>query len=166
MNIAPINFGTINGGSWHSTVPDELLVKGRYGIFPGESIEDGKRVLEQTVKLAAAKDDWLKSNPPIVEWFSGQFEPGRTDMNEPIIKTLSNCHMIVLGEEPKLEGVTYGSDLRLFTNYANIPTVLYGPGNVVNAHSVDEFISLDEVITATKILALTIYKWCGGGVRL
>lgn len=166
MNIAPISFGTINGGSWYSTVPDELLVKGRYGIFPGESIEDGKRVLEQTVKLAAAKDDWLKSNPPIVEWVDGQFEPGRTDMNEPIIKTLSNCHMIVLGEQPKLEGVTYGSDLRLFTNYANIPTVLYGPGNVVNAHTVDEFISIDEVITATKILALIIYKWCGGGVRL
>jgi acetylornithine deacetylase len=56
--------------------------------------------------------------------------------------------------------VTYGSDLRLFTNYARVPAVLYGPGDVVNAHTVDEFIEIDEVLTATKVLALTIDTWC------
>jgi acetylornithine deacetylase/succinyl-diaminopimelate desuccinylase-like protein len=48
----------------------------------------------------------------------------------------------------------------LFTNHAQIPAVLYGPGDVANAHTVDEFIELEEVVTATKVLALTIDTWC------
>jgi len=38
--------------------------------------------------------------------------------------------------------------------------VLYGPGDVANAHTVDEFIELEEVVLATKVLALTIDSWC------
>jgi len=68
-----------------------------------------------------------------------------------------------LGQAPVVQGVTYGSDLRLFTNHANIPAVLYGPGDVANAHTVDEYVELEEVVAATKVVALTLCRWCGGG---
>jgi acetylornithine deacetylase len=48
----------------------------------------------------------------------------------------------------------------LFTNHAKIPAVLYGPGDVANAHTVDEYIQIDEIVTATKVLALTVDTWC------
>lgn len=162
MNVAPISIGTIQGGDWHSTVPDEVMVEGRYGILRGESIEAAKRAFTGALQRASARDPWLKNHPPILEWFEGQFESGQTDVNEPIIKTLAKCHHHITGEETILEGVTYGSDLRLFTNYGKIPAVLYGPGDVANAHTVNEFISLEEVILGTKVLALTIHQWCGG----
>jgi acetylornithine deacetylase/succinyl-diaminopimelate desuccinylase-like protein len=38
--------------------------------------------------------------------------------------------------------------------------VLYGPGHIANAHTVDEFIDLEDVLTATKVLALAIDTWC------
>lgn len=163
-NVAPINFGTIKAGDWPSTVPDELLVEGRYGIFSGETVEEAKKAFTRAVQRAAAGDAWLKDHPPIIEWFEGQFESGETDLNEPVIQILSETHTIITGKEAEFQGVTYGSDLRLFTNYGNIPAVLYGPGNVLNAHAVDEFISLEEVVMSTKVLALTIYQWCGGGI--
>ncbi len=56
----------------------------------------------------------------------------------------------------------FGADLRLFTNHAGIPTVLYGPGDVSLAHGVDEHILLDNVVTATRVVALMICTWCGG----
>ena len=34
--VAPINIGTIKGGEWHSTVPESVMVEGRFGVFPGE----------------------------------------------------------------------------------------------------------------------------------
>ncbi|MEZ4729583.1 MAG: ArgE/DapE family deacylase [Caldilineaceae bacterium] len=37
-NIAPISIGTIHGGLWHSTVPEEVVVEGRCGVFPGEAV--------------------------------------------------------------------------------------------------------------------------------
>jgi acetylornithine deacetylase len=63
--------------------------------------------------------------------------------------------------EAEIEGVTYGSDLRLFTNHGHIPAVLYGPGDVIDAHTVDECIVIEEVMRATNILALTLVSWCG-----
>lgn len=162
MNIAPVSFGTITGGDWHSTVPEEVIVEGRYGVMPDESIEEAKQAFYETLRRSCNSDPWLKEHPPELEWFEGQFESGQTDVNDPIIATLAKCHLENTGRKAKLEGVTYGSDLRLFTNHGKMPAVLYGPGDVRNAHAVNEYVTLDEVITCTKVLALTIYEWCGG----
>ena len=56
----------------------------------------------------------------------------------------------------------YGSDLRLFTLYGKVPTVLYGPGDVAFAHTVEEHVELDEMVACAKVLALLIVEWCGG----
>ena len=162
MGVAPIAFGTVKGGDWHSTVPNEVIVEGRYGVLPGESNEAAREILVETLERVAASDPWLKNNPPVLEWFEGQFESGETDVLEPIIPLLSNSHREIVGSEPQLHGVPYGSDLRLFTNHGKIPAVLYGPGDVAHAHTVNEFIPLDEVLTCAKVLALTIYRTCGG----
>jgi acetylornithine deacetylase len=52
--------------------------------------------------------------------------------------------------------------MRLFTNHAKIAATHYGPGDVANAHAADEFVPLDEVVTATKVVAKMITEWCGG----
>ena len=160
MNIAPISIGVLKSGEWHSTVPDQLVAEGRYGIFPDESVKGAKEKFTTMIRAAAEQDEWLRDHPPVVEWFEGQFESGQTSLDEPIIGVLSKCHQSVTGKIPELEGVTYGSDLRLFTNHGKIPAVLYGPGDVIDAHTVDEFIVIDEVIQATTVIALTLATWC------
>jgi acetylornithine deacetylase len=162
MNIAPISVGTVAGGDWHSTVPQVAVIEGRYGIFAGEPIDDAKRAFAAAVAEAAAADPWLRDHPPDIEWFEGQFESGQTADDAPIVRQLAACHEAIADGGAVVQGVTYGSDLRLFTNHAGIPAVLYGPGDVANAHSVDEFVELDEVVTATKVLALTVATWCAG----
>ena len=39
----PINIGKIEGGSWPSSVPDSLILEGRCGIAPNETIEAAKK---------------------------------------------------------------------------------------------------------------------------
>ncbi len=131
--------------------------------FRASPMRQREKFLRTAIQSVAANDPWLKENPPVLEWFEGQFESGETDLREPIIGLLAGSHLEMLGTEPKLQGVPYGSDLRLFTNHGKIPAVLYGPGNVLHAHTVNEFIPLEEVVTCTKVLALTIYRTCGGG---
>ncbi len=161
-NIAPINFGTIRAGEWHSTVPDELVVEGRFGVLPGESTDSARRAMTVALTRAADVDHWLKDHPPKLEWFEGQFESGQTALNSPIVQCVQNWHAAVFNKSAALQGVTYGSDLRLFTNHAQVPAVLYGPGNVLHAHTVDEYVELGEVFASTKALAYIITQWCGG----
>lgn len=161
-NIAPVNFGTLRAGDWPSTVPDELVVEGRFGVMPEESTDAARAALAAALREASGADAWLSEHPPKLEWFEGQFESGQTPADSPIVQSIADCHAQMFGHAPVVQGVTYGSDLRLFTNHGGIPAVLYGPGNVLNAHTVDEFVDLEEVVAATKVLALIVSQWCGG----
>jgi acetylornithine deacetylase len=161
-NIAPISIGTVRGGEWHSTVPEEVVAEGRMGVFPGESNEAARRALEDAIQLAAASDPWLSEHPPRVEWFEGQFESGETPLDHPLIQQLTAAHQHVVGSSPTMRAVPYGSDMRLFTNHAKIAATHYGPGDVAMAHAVNEYVPLDEVVTVTKVIANVITQWCGG----
>ena len=46
-----------------------------------------------------------------------------------------------------------------------MPAVLYGPGDVSLAHAVNEYVEIEVVITATKVIALMIIQWCGGSFK-
>jgi acetylornithine deacetylase len=161
QNVASLSVGTVRAGDWPSTVPDVLVAEGRLGVFPNESTEDARAALVAAVNDVAATRPWLRANPPVIEWVEGQFETGVTPLDAPIIERLANSHEAVVGVPPSIFGVPCGTDLRLFTRHAGIPAVLYGPGNVINAHAADEFVSLDQVITCTKVLARTMLTWCG-----
>lgn len=158
--IAPISLGNVKGGEWHSTVAEKVVAEGRLGVFPGESTEAARQALVEAVAKAAAADEWLSQHPPQVEWFEGQFESGATDPHHPLIQTLAAAHETMLGHQPRVTGVPYGADLRLFTNHAHIPTVLYGAGDVSLAHAVDEYIEIEDVVQATKVVALLVAQWC------
>jgi acetylornithine deacetylase len=164
-NIAPINIGTIRGGEWHSTVPEEVVAEGRFGVLPGESNEAARRALEETISKVADADSWLREHRPKLEWFEGQFESAETPLEHPLIQALSDVHQQVVGTSPTLRGVTYGSDMRLLINHAHIPSTHYGPGDVSLAHAANEFVPLDEVLTVTKVVARLVVQWCGGAIR-
>ena len=163
--VAPINIGTIRSGDWHSTVPEKLTAEGRLGVFPGENAGEARTALEEAIGKAADQDKWLAKEPPKVQWIDGQFESGQTSVEHPLVKMLLGCHESVTNDKGQLEGVTYGSDLRLFTNYAKIPTVLYGPGDVRTAHSANEYVEIEHVMTAVEVIANLIVRWCGGTVE-
>src|SRR5512133_1662293 len=99
-NIAPINIGTIRGGEWHSTVPEEVVAEGRFGVLPGESNAAARRALEETISKAAEADPWLSEHRPKLEWFEGQFEAAEAPLDDPLIQTLSDAHRQVVGSSP------------------------------------------------------------------
>jgi len=53
-----------------------------------------------------------------------------------------------------------GSDLRLPIIYANCPTVLWGPGGGP-IHSVDEWVSVDQLVEMLKAVLVAAVEWCG-----
>jgi acetylornithine deacetylase/succinyl-diaminopimelate desuccinylase-like protein len=52
-----------------------------------------------------------------------------------------------------------------FLDAANIPTVAYGPGNLPQAHVENEYVPVDQLIVATKTLAIAAMNYCGFSVK-
>ena len=94
-----------------------------------------------------------------MEWFEGQFESAVTDLDSTLLTQLGDAHSAALGAPTGIHGVSYGSDLRFFTNDAGMPAVLYGPGDVADAHTVNEHVRLTEVLDAARTVALLLMNW-------
>ena len=155
-----LSIGRVNAGDWPSSVPDSLVCEGRYGIAPGEDAATAKRQFEDAVAEAAMGDAFLRDHPPTVEWWGGQFMPAATPTDHALVTTTKNAIVDVTGREPLVEGMTYGADMRLLVNEAGIPTVLFGAGDVRNAHRPDEYVSIDDLMTVARVIALTSLRFC------
>jgi len=64
----------------------------------------------------------------------------------------------ILGRRPPFVGVPYGSDMRLLVRQGATPTVMFGPGDVRDAHAADEHVALDEVAACARVLAAWVVR--------
>ena len=157
----PLSMGRIHAGIWPSTVAETLVAEGRYGVAPGENATTARTQLEMAVAEVAASDEWLRKHPPTVDWEGAQFESAQISVDDPVVTTLSETVRSLTGIEPTIAGVRFGADMRLLVNQGKIPTVLFGPGDVREAHRPDEKVSKSALIEATKILAVTALRFSG-----
>ncbi len=161
QNKIPISIGVVHAGMWASSVPESLIAEGRAGLVPGETIEDFCKAFVAVIDAAADADPWLRENRPGVEWFGGQFEPAEVGTDSEIAALTLAMHESANGNATTFAAATYGADMRHFVNFAGIPCVMYGAGDVRLAHYTDENVPVHETIAVAKTLALTIAEWCG-----
>ncbi|MHA2181643.1 MAG: ArgE/DapE family deacylase [Promethearchaeota archaeon] len=154
-----LNIGVINAGDWPSTVPALCTLECRIGFPPGETQEMVINQVEKAVLDAANKDAWLREHPPKVEWFGWKAKPHEQNPEHPFVKLLDKNIRKITDIEPVYFGGASGLDTRFFVHH-NIPTVMFGPNSEGN-HSIDERVSINSTVIATKILIETIMDWCG-----
>ncbi len=157
---SPLSIGKIVGGEWPGTVPENLYFEGRVGVHTDETCEQVREQLETAVKKAADSDPWLKEHHPKVDWNGYRFDPAKIPVDHPIMETVKTSYRDVTGVEPRVEGKTYSSDMRLLINVGGVPTMIFGPGELREAHAANESVSIENLKTAAKTYALTILRWC------
>jgi acetylornithine deacetylase len=153
--------GRIAGGDWPSSEMDWLEWEGRYGVAPGENLDVAREEFRDAVRRAAEGDPWLEEHPPEVEWWGGQFLPGEPAADDPVVTAVCDAAGDVLGHAPAVRGMPYGCDLGLLVNVGAIPTVVFGPGDVRDAHRPDEFVEVADLAKAAGVLAVTALRYCG-----
>lgn len=132
-----------------------------YAIWyhPKETPEQVRKEVENYVHQFCQLDDWLKEHPPTFEW-KLSWPPNNVPLDHPITKTMVAAHELATGQPAKFQGFHAASDVT-FLGWAGIPAIIYGPGDVMVAHSIDEYVYTSEVIDASKGLAYAVMNWCG-----
>lgn len=156
----PINIGICKTGNWPSSVPDLTILEGRFGVSPYETMEEAKKVLEKKIVALNENHDWFRKKPVELEWFGARWLPGRLELDHPLMKTVSENYRFVKNEEPIVEASPWGTDGGILSTVAHIPVVVFGPGVTEKAHDSNEYIYVDDLLSAAVIIACSLVDWC------
>jgi len=140
--------GVITGGSIISTVPDRCELEVDRRVLPGETIE--KVFAEYRVRLDRLVDTVPGFKYEITDptW---DVPANDVSLDEPIVQVLLNAYTMVMGKPTKVRAFVAGTD----APNMGFPTVICGPGSISQAHSTDEYVRVDQLVSAVKI-----YLWC------
>jgi acetylornithine deacetylase len=144
----------IHGGKWAISYPGKVEIQFTSNFIP--RTEYIQKEIEERIMRVAAIDPWLKENPPSLEtfWAYG----AEIDEDASIAQTAMEVAG-ELGVESKPVGLGSLTDAVHLINYSRIPTISIGTAGQT-AHGANEFVDIDELTALTKILALTILRWC------
>lgn len=161
IDSLPCIIGSFQAGNYPSAFPDSALLKGSIGTVPGEDHEGVKQSLVDKIAAMAAQDPWMKDHPPVVRFVGYDAQASEIPRDHPIVTLVSDTYTELTGKQPIISGRQGAADTRFLNLYADTPTVIFGPGSTAVMHSNDEYVSIEDYITAIKVMALCIYDWCG-----
>ena len=154
----PTAIGIIRGGVWASNVMERITAEIRVGVTIDETIEEAEERFEQSLRTAIGGDPWLDGHPPRIERTGAAFGSSSIDAAHPLVAAVSESASVVTGVAPAPIGVPYGCDMALWTRIGGAATLVYGPGDVRNAHAADEHASLAEAGTVAAALVGAVHR--------
>src|SRR5690606_20101554 len=75
-------------------------------------------------------------------------------LDHPVVTHLQAALTELTGRPPRIGAFGGWTDGALISNFAHIPTVIFGPGDLAVAHSRAEFVPVDELRVAALAYAL------------
>ena len=155
-----LSVGTISGGTVTPVVPDLCRVTIDRRVLPGEEMAAVAGEVEETIGRLRERHPQLDATVRVL-W---AFPPSEIAADEPIVRAVQEAARQVAGIWPEPFGLTGTTDANLMIDPGGIPTVIFGPGDLAVCHKPDEFVPVDELVTACKIYAATILHLLYPGV--
>ena len=148
----------ISGGTGLNIVPERCTIAYDRRTVPGD------RTPALLAELDAALDSVRAAIPAIqVERKAPSLDIGAllTPLDAPIVRAAAAANA-ELGLDPAPTKVPYGSDASTLSA-GGIPTIVYGPGDIAQAHSAREYVELNQVERAAHAYLATIRTFASGG---
>ncbi|WP_238178215.1 M20 family metallopeptidase [Paenibacillus contaminans] len=141
----------ITGGVAPNTIPERCLIKIDRRTVPGEDSDQVWREIQEELTRFAQEDGTLKLivHPPFVLDYAMDTSP-----DSEIVRLVTAKAAEKIGEV-RTHGVPYGTDASKLTR-VGIPSVVFGPGSIDQAHTKDEWVELKQVALAAEIIAGTM----------
>jgi acetylornithine deacetylase/succinyl-diaminopimelate desuccinylase family protein len=134
-----INVGSVRGGTQPNIVPDCCEIEIDRRTIPGEKEAAVQREIVKFVREAGLKAEIINAK-------HNSCLPMETSVKLPLVRRFMEA-----AGQTKPEGVNFFCDAAILSA-AGIPCVVFGPGNIAQAHTADEWISLASLRGAAELL--------------
>jgi len=157
----PCMVTVVQSGSFPSSFPDTAVLKGSMATVPQEKTAMVKQAFCDHLGRLFDSDPWLRDHRPEILFNGYCGDPAEIPVDHPVVTMLGESFKQVTGRDAPITGRQGAADIRYLIHYGHTPTVIFGPGRTEQMHASNEHVYVEEVITATKTLALAIFSWCG-----
>ena len=149
-----IHASTIQGGRELSTYPDRCKLQVERRMIPGEEQRD------VDAEMKALLASLSKADPKFDSGYRITFVRGPMEVSpdEEICRILRRSMLEITGTEPSFVGGSGWMDTEIIWKRGT-PAVAFGPRGA-GSHSAVEYVELDSVINAARILELTAVRFC------
>ena len=139
LGVATVNVGMISGGAQPNIVPDRCVITIDRRTLPGETEMDVRREIAALLRAKglSAKISSTKLAPCL---------PLETSPKLPLVRQFLRS----IGQT-RPAGVDFFCDAAVLSR-GGIPSVVFGPGDIAQAHTADEWISLDSLERGKNLL--------------
>ena len=141
------NVGTIEGGSALNVVAEHARVGFDRRILPGVTFDGAVSGLEERMKAAGLGA--VDYDIEIEDFGEGSEMPA----DHSFASLVRRCVAQATGREAPVIGMTFTTDARFVRNQNGIPAVVCGPGNIAQAHGIDEWVEVSQLVEATLAFA-------------
>lgn len=154
LGAPTLNVGTIRGGSKVNMVPDRCEIEIDRRTIPGETTEEV--VAELEAALAEARND-VTNLDATIEIDDGA-EPSETPEGTTMVGLIDEARQAFDIETSEI-GYAGATDARFLINQGKIPTVVFGPGDVLLAHTTGEYVRVEQLVQATRAYAYAFARF-------
>jgi len=150
LSMPTVSVNTISGGVKTNVVPDRCEMEVDMRIVPGQTAEGIQATVEsllaevrEATGLAVETEVAVLQNMP----------PVQTPADDPLVATTVAAARAVGRHEPRIGGVSYGTDGAVLAPALGANLVIFGPGKPEQAHQPNEFVDLWELDAAAEAYA-------------
>lgn len=144
--------GTIRGGVRTNVVADLCEATLDVRLPPGILPQDVLIAFQERIAVLGIRGEAEAEEPG--------FPAFLTSPDMPVVQAATSA-LQELGMQAEMALAPYWSDLA-YLKEANISSIVLGPGSILQAHSGDEFVEVEQLVQAAKIYALAAVAFCGG----
>ena len=149
------NAGTIHGGSAHNVVAEWCRLQVDRRLLPGSDLDGAIESLRRKID---ALDDPELDYDIAVDMYG---EASELDRSDPFLATFQHAYETVLGAPGPIIGMQATTDARFVRNQAGIPALVCGPGDLDQAHTIDESVSIERLVDAAAVYAQLFKEFSG-----
>ncbi len=147
----------MHGGFRINVVPSRCELSLDLRMIPGESLDSAM------AELAGLAEELRREVPDLDVSFrpTTYCPPGLTDAGHPVVAALREAALGVPGAGGGIKGFEASGELSMIAEGSGTPTVFFGPGGIAQAHTVDEFVEVEQLALAALVYARAFAIYLG-----
>lgn len=148
--------GQVHGGEIYNQDPQEIWLEGTRRWLPSTSRQEAERGFRELLGSLARE-----SGTTIACDFRFIRDAYLLDQSDPLVKSFQHAYQTIAGHALRIGPKPFVDDGNSFWGLAQIPAITHGP-LAGGQHTVNEWVSIDDLIRVAHLYALIAVIYCGG----